>query len=95
MAQMRPDGVSGHVQLAGDLRPRQVCREIAQNSDLAVTQRLEQRLRPRGLRRRLASGEKADDVGDKGGVCAALHGVLAEIEALGLELLEVHRLSPA
>jgi hypothetical protein len=26
---------------------------------------------------------------------AALHGVLAEIEALGLELLEVHRLSPA
>jgi hypothetical protein len=26
---------------------------------------------------------------------AALHGVLAEIEALGLELLEVRRLSPA
>ncbi|MGH3124238.1 MAG: hypothetical protein ACRDND_24910 [Streptosporangiaceae bacterium] len=26
---------------------------------------------------------------------AALHGVLAEIEALGLELLEVHRLPPA
>jgi hypothetical protein len=25
---------------------------------------------------------------------AALHGVLAEIEALGLELLEVHRLPP-
>jgi hypothetical protein len=26
---------------------------------------------------------------------AALHGVLAEIEALGLELLEVRRLAPA
>jgi len=26
---------------------------------------------------------------------AALHGVLAEIEALGLELLEVRRLPPA
>ena len=26
---------------------------------------------------------------------AALHGVLAQIEALGLELLEVHRVSPA
>jgi hypothetical protein len=26
---------------------------------------------------------------------AALYGVLAEIEALGLELLEVHRLPPA
>lgn len=26
---------------------------------------------------------------------AALHGVLAEIEALGLELLEVRRLSPS
>jgi hypothetical protein len=27
--------------------------------------------------------------------CAALYGVLAEIEALGLELLEVRRLPPA
>jgi hypothetical protein len=32
-----------------------------------------------------------------GALCdqAALHGVLAEIEALGLELLEVRRLPPA
>jgi hypothetical protein len=67
VAQMSLHGVVGDGQLAGDLRRRQVCREVAQHPDLTLAQRLRQRLRPGGARGELGSGEQAEDVSDQGG----------------------------
>jgi hypothetical protein len=68
MAQISPHGVVRDGQLAGDLRRRQVHRQIAQHPDLAIAQRLQQRLRPTGARGELASRKQAQDVSDQGRV---------------------------
>ena len=72
---MGADGVVRDVQLAGDLRPSQVGRQVAQHPQLAVAQRLQQRLQRGGPPGELAPGEQAEDVADQGGVRGALPGV--------------------
>jgi hypothetical protein len=83
------DSVERDVQLAGDLRPGQVGRQLAQHAQLTVAQIalfafpvLEARVEGGNT---VLTGRLADQ--------AALYGVLAEAEALGLELIEVRRLS--
>ena len=72
---MGPDGVVRDVQLAGDLRPCQVGRQVAQYPDLAVAQGLQRRLQFGGRRGESASGQQAKDVGDQGGVGGVLPDV--------------------
>src|SRR5260370_10223678 len=68
------DGVRRDGQLAGDLRPGQVGRQVAQHADLAVAERLQRRLRTAGRRRGPRSGQHAEDLGEPGGVGAAVPG---------------------
>ena len=70
---LRRDG-----QLAGDLRRRQVGRQVAQHADLAVAERLERRPRPGGRRRGPVPGQQVQDLGDQGGVRGALPGLALE-----------------
>jgi hypothetical protein len=77
VAQVGPDGVTRDVQLAGDLRPGQVGRQVAQHPDLAVAQRLRRRPRPGG-RRGSPAGQQAQDLSDQRGVRGALPGLALE-----------------
>jgi hypothetical protein len=72
------DGVRRHGQLAGNLRRRQVRRQVAQYADLAVAQRLERRPRLTGRRRGPFPGQQVEDLGQQRGVRGALPGVALE-----------------
>jgi hypothetical protein len=75
VAHLRLDGVERDVQFAGDFRPRQVGRQVAQYAQFALAQRLHRQPRPRGRRRGSVSGQQAEDLSDQGGVGGAVLGL--------------------
>ena len=72
VAHMGRDGVRRYVQLVGDLACRKVSRQVAQDADLAFSERIGQGLRPGGrCGWRAWTGEQAEELGDQRGVRAA------------------------
>jgi LuxR family transcriptional regulator, maltose regulon positive regulatory protein len=87
------DGVDRDVQLAGDFRPGQVGRQVAQHAQLAVAQRFHRQPGPRGPRRRrqialrrgTVAGERAENLGDQGDVGGAAPGLAFQQARHGMQ----------
>jgi len=85
VAQVGLDGARRDGELGGDLRCRQLGRQVAQYAEFAAAERFEQRPRPGGRRRGPVPGQQAEDLGDQGGVRGALAGAALEQVRRGIQ----------
>ena len=62
---MGPDGVDRHIQLSRDLRALQAGGQVPQDAELALRQRVQQRLHVSGHRRPCPTRRDREDLGDQ------------------------------
>ncbi len=78
MAQVRLHCVDRQIDLGGDLRGREVGRQVAQDAHLAFAEGLAEAVRFAKRERRRASGDQVQDLGDQGAVGGAAPAVALE-----------------